>query len=71
MTITITIHTSDAAYVFARSQGKANEVAGILAEVARRFYSEGPYNGPVVDIRGQSVGHVAVVPDGNDLLNHQ
>lgn len=65
MKITITIDTANAAFDGDRESRQPAEVARILAGVAQRFDSDGPYEGSVFDLNGNTVGEVTV--EGNDL----
>ncbi len=60
MTITIKLKTDNAAFENDRISGAHTETARILAEVAQRFDTDGPFDGPVYDINGNTVGTVTV-----------
>jgi hypothetical protein len=61
MTITITIDTSHAAFNWDRASRSHTEVARIVSEVASRFDTDGPFDGPIYDRNGSEVGSVEVL----------
>lgn len=60
MTITIRLTTDNAAFDNDRASHAHTEIARLVAEVARRFDTDGPFDGPLVDINGNTVGTVSV-----------
>jgi hypothetical protein len=60
MKITITINADNAAFDNDRASRSHTEVARIVADVARWFDTDGPYDGPLFDCNGNTVGSVKV-----------
>jgi hypothetical protein len=60
MTITITINTDNAAFDNDRASRAHTEVARIVREVGNRFDTDGPFDGEVYDVNGNTVGLVVM-----------
>ena len=60
MTIIIKIQTANAAFDADRASHAQTEVARLVAHVATRFDTDGPYDGPLMDHNGNTVGSVTV-----------
>lgn len=59
MKITIVLRTDNAAFEN-DGNGQMPETAEVLANVARRFDTDGPYDGPIFDANGNTCGSVTV-----------
>jgi hypothetical protein len=60
MTITIRIDTDNAAFDDDKASGAHTEIARLLAGIAARFDTDGPHDGPLMDINGNTVGTVTI-----------